>query len=167
MSAIDIIIWIVVLGVIAAGIVIAIQYADSIRTASDVHAEQQDTAALVADIRQAWQGYPDYSTLTDSAAVLAKAVPSAITVNGTSSLTNVFGYTIVLGPSSSTTGAFDLTDEVPNDACAAIANSVIGNVSSLTINGTAVTLPVTNPATIGQDCGTTDPVTIKETYSGM
>ena len=167
MSAIDIIIWIVVLGVIAAGIVIAIHYTSDIRTASDVHADQQNTAALVADIRQAWQGYPDYSNLTDSTAIAAKAVPSAITVSGTSSFSNVFGNPITLGPASGNTNAFTLTDEVSNAACAAIANSVLGNVTSLSINGTAVTLPVTNPATIGTDCGTTDPVPIEETYSGM
>ncbi len=166
MSAIDIIIWIVVLGVIAVGIVLAIHYTNDISTASDVHADQQNTAALVADIRQAWQGYPDYSSLTAAAAIAAKAVPSAITVSGTSSLTNVFGNPITLAPGASGT-AFRLTDEVSNSACAAIANSVLGNVTALSINGTAVTLPVTNPATIGQDCGTTDPVPIEETYAGM
>ena len=126
----------------------------------------QNTAALVADIRQAWQGYPDYSTISDSDAISAKAIPSAITVSG-SSLTNVFGDAITLGTDSSNTNAFDLTDVVPNKACAAIANALVQNVTSLTINGTAVTLPVTDPATIGAACGTTDPSTLVETYSGM
>lgn len=166
MSAIDIIIWIVVLGVIAAGIVIAIHYAGEISTASNVHSEMQNTSALVADIRQSWQGYPDYSTISDSDVISAKAVPSAITVSG-SSLTNVFGDAITLGPDSNNTNAFDLTDVVPNKACAAIANAVMQNVTSLTVNGTAITLPVTDPATIGEACGTTDPSTIVETYSGM
>jgi hypothetical protein len=166
MSAIDIIIWIVVLGVIAAGIVIAIHYAGEISTASNVHSEMQNTSALVADIRQAWQGYPDYSTISDSDVISAKAVPSAITVSG-SNLTNVFGDAITLGPDSNNTNAFDLTDIVPNKACAAIANAVMQNVTSLTVNGTAITLPVTDPATIGNACGTTDPSTIVETYSGM
>ena len=166
MSAIDIIIWIVVLGVIAAGIVIAIHYAGEISTASNVHSEMQNTSALVADIRQAWQGYPNYSTISDSDVISAKAVPSAITVSG-SNLTNVFGDAITLGPDSNNTNAFDLTDIVPNKACAAIANAVMQNVTSLTINGTAVTLPVTDPATIGDACGTTDPSTIVETYAGM
>ena len=167
MSAIDIIIWIVVLGVIAAGIVIAIHYANDISTASNVHAEMQNTSALVANIRQAYQGYPSYSTITDGNVIDARAVPGAITVSGSSSLSNVFGDPITLGPDSSNQNAFDLTDEVPNKACAAIANAVLPNVTALTINGTAVTLPVTDPATIGQDCGTTDPVPIVETYSGM
>ncbi len=166
MSAIDIIIWIVVLGVIAAGIVIAIHYAGEISAASNVHSEMQNTSALVADIRQAWQGYPDYSTISDSDVISAKAVPSAITVSG-SNLTNVFGDAITLGPDSNNTNAFDLTDIVPNKACAAIANAVMQNVTSLTVNGTAITLPVTDPATIGNACGTTDPSTIVETYSGM
>ena len=166
MSAIDIIIWIVVLGVIAAGIVIAIHYAGEISTASNVHSEMQNTSALVADIRQAWQGYPDYSTISDSDVISAKAVPSAVTVSG-SNLTNVFGDAITLGPDSNNTNAFDLTDIVPNKACAAIANAVMQNVTSLTVNGTAITLPVTDPATIGNACGTTDPSTIVETYSGM
>jgi hypothetical protein len=166
MSAIDIIIWIVVLGVIAAGIVIAIHYAGEISTASNVHSEMQNTSALVADIRQSWQGYPNYSTISDSDVISAKAVPSAITVSG-SSLTNVFGDAITLGPDSNNTNAFDLTDVVPNKACAAIANAVMQNVTSLTVNGTAITLPVTDPATIGEACGTTDPSTIVETYSGM
>jgi hypothetical protein len=166
MSAIDIIIWIIVLGVVAAGIVIAIHYGSEIRTASDVHAEQQNTAALVADIRQTFQGYPDYSSLSASDLISAKAVPSAITVSGTT-IDNVFGYPITLTVDSNNTNAFDLTEEVPNDACAAIANSVLNNVISLTINGSAVTLPVTDPATIGQDCGTTNPVSITEVYSGM
>ena len=166
MSAIDIIIWIIVLGVVAAGIVLAIHYGSDIRTASDVHAEQQNTAALVSNIRQTFQGYPDYSTLSDSDLIDAKAVPSAITVSGTN-ITNVFGYPITLAMDSSNSNAFDLTEEVPNDACAAIANSVLKNVTSLTINGSAITLPVTDPATIGKDCGTTNPVSIVEVYSGM
>ncbi|MHB1826592.1 MAG: type 4 pilus major pilin [Steroidobacteraceae bacterium] len=166
MSAIDIIVWIVILGVVAAGIVIAIHYGSDIRTASDVHAEQQNTAALVSDIRQAFQGYPDYSSLSDSDLINAKAVPSAITVSGTS-LSNVFGNPITLAMDSSNSNAFDLTDEVPNAACAAIANSVLKNVTSLTINGSAITLPVTDPATIGQACGTSNPVSIVEVYSGM
>ena len=166
MSAIDIIIWIVILGVIAAGIVIAIHYSSDISTASNVHADVQNTSALVSDIREAWQGYPNYSTISDTDVINAKAVPSAITVSG-SNLTNVFGDAITLGPDSNNTNAFDLTDIVPNKACAAIANAVMQNVTSLTINGTAVTLPVTDPATIGDACGTTDPSTIVETYSGM
>ena len=166
MSAIDIIVWIVILGVVAAGIVLAIHYGSDIRTASDVHAEQQNTAALVSDIRQAFQGYPDYSSLSDADLINAKAVPSAITVSGTS-LSNVFGNPITLAMDSSNSNAFDLTEEVPNDACAAIANSVLKNVTSLTINGSAITLPVTDPATIGQACGTANPVSIDEVYSGM
>lgn len=166
MSVIDIIVWIVILGVIAAGIVIAIHYASDIRTASNVHAEQQNTAALVSDIRQAYQGYPDYSTLSASELINAKAVPSAITVSGTT-LDNVFGNPITLTVNSGNSNAFDLTDEVPNAACAALANSVLKNVTSLTINGSAITLPVTDPATIGQACGTNQLVTLDETYSGM
>jgi hypothetical protein len=167
MSAIDIIIWIVILGVIAAGIVIAIHYSSDISTASNVHADVQNTSALVSDIREAWQGYPNYSTISDTDVINAKAVPSAITISGGNSLSNVFGDPITLAADTTNTNAFDLTDTVPNDACAAIANSVLQNVTSLTVNGTAVTLPVTDPAAIGQACGTTDPSTITEVYSGM
>ncbi len=152
MSAIDIIIWIVILGVVAAGIVIAIHYSSDISTASNVHSEVQNTAALVSQIRQAWAGYSDYATITDT---------------GGKNLTNVFGDAITLAPDTTNSNAFDLTDQVPNSACTAIANAVLKDVTGLTINGTAVALPVTDPAAIGTACGTTDPVTITEVYSGM
>ncbi len=167
MSAIDIIIWIVILGVVAAGIVIAIHYSSDISTASNVHSEVQNTAALVSQIRQAWAGYSDYATITDTDVINAKAVPSAITITGGKNLTNVFGDAITLAPDTTNSNAFDLTDQVPNSACTAIANAVLKDVTGLTINGTAVALPVTDPAAIGTACGTTDPVTITEVYSGM
>lgn len=167
MSAIDIIIWIVILGVVAAGIVLAIHYASDISTASNVHAEVQNTSALVSSIREAYQGYADYTAISDGDVINAKAVPGAITVVGGTSLSNVFGDPISLAVDGNNANAFDLTDTVPNKACAAIANSVLKSVTSLTINGTAVTLPVTDPAVIGQACGTTDPVQIVEVYSGM
>ena len=167
MSAIDIIIWIVILGVVAAGIVLAIHYANDISTASNVHADVQNSSALVSSIREAYQGYADYSAISDSDVINAKAVPGAITIVGGTSLSNVFGDPITLAVDSNNSNAVDLTDTVPNKACAAIANAVLKSVSSLTINGTAVTLPVTDPAVIGQACGTTDPETITEVYSGM
>lgn len=167
MSAIDIIIWIVILGVVAAGIVLAIHYASDISTASNVHAEVQNTSALVSSIRETYQGYADYTAISDGDVINAKAVPGAITVVGGTSLSNVFGDPISLAVDGNNANAFDLTDTVPNKACAAIANSVLKSVTSLTINGTAVTLPVTDPAVIGQACGTTDPVQIVEVYSGM
>jgi hypothetical protein len=167
MSAIDIIIWIVILGVVAAGIVLAIHYTNDISTASNVHAEVQNSSALVSSIREAYQGYADYSAISASDVINAKAVPGAITIVGGTSLSNVFGDPITLAVDTNNANAFDLTDTVPNKACAAIANAVLKSVTSLTINGTVVTLPVTDPAVIGQACGTTDPETITEVYSGM
>ena len=167
MSIGDIIFYIILLGVIAAIIAAVVHYGGDIHTASNVQADVNDTSALVAAVEKTYNGYSNYANLSDGDMISAQAVPTAITQASATSLQNVFGYPYTLAEDTTNPNAFDLTDEVPNDACSAIVNSVMKNITSLTVNGTAVTLPVTDPATIGQACGTTDPSTIVQVYSGM
>lgn len=132
-------------GLIAVGALIYYGYS-YFRTGGAV----QDLGTLAGNIQAAYANEATFTTVTNTVANSAGWTPKDMNGGG-STITNQWGGTVTVNVDGTNPANFDITEAgVPNGACAKLAQST-ENVLSVTVNGTALTIPV-DAATAEADC---------------
>lgn len=111
--------------------------------------------AIVGGVRSLYAGQSDYASLTNTIAGAGRVFPATMIKNGDTTEANPqdpWGKPVTVAGTANQ--SFTVTyNGVPQDACAKLSSqnlsSVGGAVISLTINGTAQTLPLDAGAAIG------------------
>lgn len=135
-------------GVLAIAAVVAI--GNTVTRTSNINNDVANLAMLFDNVRAMYQGV-SYGTLTNTVATNANIVPSALNIGG--SLRTPSGFTINLAPNTDVT-KFDATlTGVEKEYCVKYATMI--KPYSLTIGGTAVTLPA-DPGTVSGLCAATN-----------
>jgi type II secretory pathway pseudopilin PulG len=99
-----------------------------------------DTTQLQTNIQALYSGQPSFSSLNNTVAITGKLAPKNM-ISGTT-LVNPWSGAVTVGPNSNT-ARFDVSHaaSIPKESCAKLIQSQSSAVV-LTVNGTAVNLPV-------------------------
>jgi hypothetical protein len=100
---------------------------------------------VIAGTRSTYQGQSGYTGISNTVLLAAGVFPSSM-VSGTT-ITDTFGGAVTVAPDASPS-FFDLTyNNVPQAACVRLASGIQGqSIQSVSVNGTALSMPVTASA---------------------
>lgn len=138
------------LGLLAIGTLL-VMFATAAST-SKTNQALADLTSMVISVQAIYYSHPAYTSLTGTVAVNGKLAPSSM-INGTN-LINPWGGAVTLAVNSSNASMFDVTEpNIPSDACSKLTTA-LGNIQSVSINGTTVSLPA-DPAIVTTSCNNT------------
>lgn len=129
----------------------------SVQTSANDNDNLRDTALLMSKVRSVFDGQSSYGTGSLNATLLTyRAVPPAM-ING-SNINNAWGGTVTVTGAGATYTISSAS--IPQESCATMVKNFGGptgggsGITAMTVNGTAVTLPVT-PGAAATACSAT------------
>jgi type II secretory pathway pseudopilin PulG len=137
----------VLVAIVIAGLLVAVFIGwNMVQTASNDNDNLRDIALLMSKVRSVFDGQSSYGTAALNSTLLTyRAVPASM-ING-STITNPWGGAVVVTGTGATYSISSAA--IPQESCATMVKNFAGNtgggsgITAISVNGTAITLPVT------------------------
>lgn len=161
-----------VIGFIAGALVLAFVTYPKVQATNRANVESQHITVFSGGIKNLYSTAQNFATLSNGVLLRAKIVPDDLQTDGASSITNIWGGAIIIGPDATERLRYTILYEgVPRSECVKLSTSVAVNFLKLDVNGTAIFDRVgsggsvnLDPALVSEKC--TDGQTNRLTFTG-
>ena len=140
----------ILIGVVITVITLAFvgSYISSVFSGTKGAQSASELSTIISNVQGLYASQPDFSGLNETVAIQSHVFPSSMVNTTTDTAVDAWMGNATVTQSSSVPTEFTIEfDSIPSGACNKLAMSYeSNNLVSLTISGTAVTLPVTPPS---------------------